>query len=79
MPFLLVIMIFDPAMSKERDYIIEYVKLGTYVKVSAIDTETATEACITLPARGLTQNQMRDLAIKRLHYVMRKGNQESGV
>jgi hypothetical protein len=66
-------------MPKENNYIIEYVKLGTYVKVSAIDTDTATEACVILPAQGLTQNQMRDLAIKRLHYVMRREEGEAGV
>lgn len=57
---------------EENSYIIEYVRNGTYMKVSAIDPATATEACVILPAQGLTQKQMSDLAIKRLKSVLNK-------
>jgi 4-hydroxy-3-methylbut-2-enyl diphosphate reductase IspH len=61
-------------MASLRDeYIIEYVKLGGYVKVSAVDTATGKEACVIVPSYGISEKQMQELAIRKLKYVLQKG------
>ncbi|MDA0781548.1 MAG: hypothetical protein PQ612_04135 [Rickettsiales bacterium] len=56
----------------DNQYIIEFVRVGDSVKVSAIDPKTGTETCIVAPVKGVTQKQMQDLAIQKLEYVLRK-------
>ncbi|PIR37469.1 MAG: hypothetical protein COV35_10285 [Alphaproteobacteria bacterium CG11_big_fil_rev_8_21_14_0_20_39_49] len=56
----------------DNQYIIEFVRVGDSVKVSAIDPKTGTETCIVAPVKGVTQKQMQDLAIQKLQYVLRK-------
>ncbi len=54
-----------------REIIFEFYPIGSYVKVSAMDVETLTEISIQCPA--LTpQNIMKNNAIKRLEYVLKK-------
>lgn len=56
---------------ENRDVIIEFFPLGSYVRVSAMDVSTLTEISIqgpiTTPEPILKRN-----AMKRLEYVMRK-------
>jgi hypothetical protein len=51
--------------------ILEFIQRGAYVKVSAIDPVTGTEVSIVGdPTRG--EAALRQLAIRKLHYVMDK-------
>jgi hypothetical protein len=56
--------------------ILEYIQLGTYMKVSAIDEETGIEAVSILPL-NLTQKDMQDAALRKLKYVMKKKADEN--
>lgn len=61
-------------MGANRDdhVILEFIPVGSYVKVSAIDPVTGTEVSIVGdPARGETA--LRQTAIRKLRYVMQKG------
>lgn len=54
-----------------KEYYIEFVQSGRYVKVSAIDPESGAEASIVGdPAAG--QERLERLAIQKLEYVLRK-------
>jgi hypothetical protein len=55
-----------------KGYIIEFVRVGDSVKVSAVDPSTGTEACIVAPTTGVTQKHMENLAIQKLEYVLKK-------
>ena len=48
----------------------EYVVQGAYVKVSAIEPETKTEAVVVVP-RGLTEEQMKFQALQKLLLLFR--------
>lgn len=63
-------------MQNDKGYIIELIRSGDYVKVSAIDPQTGQEACILAPATGVTRKYMTDLAIRKLEYVKNKEKQE---
>jgi len=55
------------------NYIVEFVQLGKYIKVCAIDPATLTEVSIGVPAgKGLSRNDMTKLVIKRLEFVLNK-------
>ena len=56
--------------------ILEYIQLGTYMKVSAIDEETGIEAVSILPL-NLTQKDMQDAALRKLKYVTKKKADEN--
>ncbi len=56
----------------KNNYIIEYVQVGTSVKVSAIDPSTQIEACVVVPSKGISRKEMGEMAIKKLKYVMQK-------
>jgi hypothetical protein len=58
--------------SDKNEYIIEYFRLGGYVKVSAIDPVTEKEVCVIVPSRGVTEKQMQDLAIRKLQSALKK-------
>lgn len=49
----------------------EYVVQGAYVKVSALEPETKTEAIVIVP-RGLTEEQMKYQALQKLSYLLKK-------
>ncbi|NKB57838.1 MAG: hypothetical protein GKS00_16060 [Alphaproteobacteria bacterium] len=55
----------------EHGVIIELISIGSYVKVSAIDTRTGTEVSIVGdPKRG--EVALRRIAMRKLENVMRK-------
>ncbi len=53
-----------------REIIFEYRPVGKIIRVAAVDTITMTEIVISCP-KG-PQDQMQNLALKRLEYVMKK-------
>lgn len=57
------------------DILFEYIKMGTSVKVTAIDAATGTEAVIVVPA-GLSEKQMQQQAAQKLLYVLQKENRD---
>lgn len=57
------------------DILFEYIRLGTSVKVTAIDTATGTEAVIIVPS-GLSEKQMQQQALQKLLYILKKENQD---
>ena len=62
-------------MNKEflqgREVIIEYHQVGNVIKVSAMDVQTLTEASIQGPVSA-PEDMLKQNAIKRLQYVLRK-------
>jgi hypothetical protein len=56
---------------KGREIIIEFHPLGQFVKVSALDVQTLTEASIQGPASA-GEAILKINALKKLEYVMRK-------
>lgn len=57
------------------EVLFEYVRNGSYVKVTAIETETKTEASVVVPA-NISQEQMQIQALNKLRYVLRKLEEE---
>jgi hypothetical protein len=53
------------------EVLFEYVRQGTSVKVTAIETETGIEAVIIVPA-NLSESQMQAKALQKLRYIMQK-------
>jgi tRNA G37 N-methylase TrmD len=51
--------------------IIEFIRFGEYVKVSAVDEETGIEAVSILPGT-LSKMEMQEAALRKLQYVMKK-------
>jgi hypothetical protein len=61
----------------EEGVILEFVRIGRYVKVSAIDTKTGTEVSIVGdPMRG--EAMLKRTAIQKLKYVMNKAQNGDG-
>ncbi|MBU6235764.1 MAG: hypothetical protein KGQ41_07960 [Alphaproteobacteria bacterium] len=61
-----------PSNSLEgREILIEIIPLGAYVKVNAFDTASMTEVTIQGP-KTAAQSVLRNNAIRRLEYVLRK-------
>ena len=56
---------------KNREIIFEFFQIGAYVKVTAMDVATLTEASISGP-KGTSDAIMKHNAMKRLEYTMRK-------
>ena len=54
-----------------REIIIEFIPLGAYVRVTAMDVESMTEVFIQGPKTAVPA-LLRANALKRLEYVMRK-------
>lgn len=60
-----------------RSVIFEMLVVGRYVKVSAVDTQTGVEVSIVGdPRRG--ERALRQAALRKLRYVMRRGNSDKG-
>ncbi|MBP3346741.1 MAG: hypothetical protein J6L86_06930 [Alphaproteobacteria bacterium] len=57
------------------EILFEFKKNGNVVKVSAIEPETQTEISVVVPA-GLSVDEMKLQAAKRLNYVLRKKAEE---
>lgn len=53
------------------EILFEYVRNGAYVKVTAIEPETRTEASVVVPA-NLPREQMQIQALNKLRYVLKK-------
>jgi hypothetical protein len=63
-----------------RNVIFEFRRIGTVVKVSAVDTLTMTEVSIMGPASA-TEVALRRTALRKLEFVLAqraKGNNEPG-
>ena len=56
---------------ENREVIIEFIPVGSLVKVSAMDTQTLTEVSIQGPA-NTPENILKRNALKRLEYVLKK-------
>lgn len=54
-----------------REILYEFQRVGNFVKVSAIDAETGTEASISGPANA-GEALLRANAMRRLEFVMRR-------
>ena len=57
------------------EVLFEYVKSGTMVKVTAIETDTGVEAVVIVPA-GLSEQQMQVKAMQKLLYILKKKEDE---
>jgi len=57
----------------DREILFEFVRQGAYVRVSAIDVQTKTEAVIITPST-LTEEQMKQQVLKKLEYLLNKNN-----
>lgn len=57
------------------EILFEFIRRGTYVKVTAVETETRTEAAVVVPV-GLSEEQMKFQALNKLKYVLRKAEEE---
>jgi hypothetical protein len=60
----------------DREVILEFHRIGDYVKVSVMDAETLTETSI-VGAASASQAELERLALKKLEYVLKK-KQRSG-
>jgi len=59
------------AQDTDKNFLIEFVRIGNSVKVTAIDPVTGQEACIIGPA-SLSEVQLSQNAIAKLRYVLAK-------
>ena len=57
------------------EILFEYIRSGAYVKVTAIEPQTKTEASVVVPA-SLSQEQMQLQALNKLRYVLKKLEEE---
>ena len=55
----------------EKEYLIEFYRMGSYVKVSAIDPITNTEVSIVGDSKA-SEDELKITAIKKLKYVINK-------
>lgn len=53
----------------------EYQIQGAYVRVSALEPETLTEAVVVIP-KGLSEEQMKYQALQKLQYILKKKAEE---
>lgn len=53
------------------DVLFEFVRIGGYMKVVAIDPETATEVSVVGPATG-SREILKRTAMNKLRYVLRR-------
>ena len=56
---------------ERREVFIEIMTLGTYAKVTAIDSVTGTEVSVTCPANA-PRATMEAAAVSKLEYVLKK-------
>jgi len=57
------------------EILFEFIRRANVVKVTAIEPETQTEAAVVVPA-GLSEDEMKLQAMKRLNYVLKKALEE---
>lgn len=63
-------------MARDGHYIIEFFKVGSYVKVSAIDPRTLVETCIIAPSKGVSKLELERLAVKKLERTIKTRQSE---
>ena len=63
-------------MSRNKEYILEFTQVGNSVKVSAVDPITTAEAVI-VGSLSATREELSELAIKKLEYVLAKIKSQS--
>ena len=56
------------------EILFEFIRQGSYVKVTAIEPETKVEAAVVVPA-SLSEDEMKFQALNKLKYVLRKAEQ----
>lgn len=56
------------------EVLFEFVRQGNYVKATAIEPETGTEAAVVVPA-SLSEDEMKFQALNKLLYLLRKREQ----
>lgn len=59
------------------EILFEFQRVGTYMKVVAIDPVTATEVSVVGPATGSTE-LLKRTAINKLHFVMKRDAEAKG-
>lgn len=59
-------------MNAEKSYIIEFTRLGDYVKATAVDPATLEERSVIMPAKGVTEDYMKKTAIRMLERKQRE-------
>jgi hypothetical protein len=64
-------------MTQKDGYIIEFYQLGNSIKVTAMDPRTLTEVTI-IGAPGLPREALARNAVRKLLYVMAKGQGKTG-
>lgn len=57
------------------EILFEYIRQGSSVKVTAIETKTGIEAVVVVPA-NLSESQMQMKAMQKLRYVMQKKSED---
>lgn len=57
------------------EILFEFIRRGNVVKVTAIEPETQIEAAVIVPV-GLSEDEMKLQAMKRLNYVLKKALEE---
>ncbi len=65
------------AAGRKGSILIEFVKIGRYIKVSAIDERTGMEASIVGDPKR-SQKALEDAAVRKLRYVMKKYEDNGG-
>ncbi|MCF6195111.1 MAG: hypothetical protein L3J50_00295 [Emcibacter sp.] len=55
----------------EGEYLVEFIQVGSYMKVSAVDTVSGREVSIVGPASA-SRNQLSRVAVNKLKYVLAK-------
>lgn len=58
-------------MTNNQGYIIEFIQHGKQVKVTAMDPRSLREVSTIVPT-NITREEMIDLAVKKLEYVLNK-------
>ncbi|MCX4348190.1 MAG: hypothetical protein OSJ76_00205 [Alphaproteobacteria bacterium] len=53
------------------EILFEFIRQGSYVKVTAIEPETKVEAAVVVPA-SLSEDEMKFQALNKLRYLLRK-------
>ena len=59
-----------------KEYLIEFIVQGAYVRVCAIDPETGVEA-VSVGAASATKDELSRLAVRKLEYVLAKRRGDS--
>ena len=65
-----------PAMSKRGEVIIEFYRVGAFVKVSAVDVATSTEVSIMGPVNAGEETLTR-VVMRKLEYVLERQRKDA--